>query len=154
MVWTVQVLVAIACLGAGGAKLIGEPTPLAAFEHIGAGQSFRYVAATVEITGAVLILVPEAATFGLTLLACIMACAVFTHLAIIGGNPMPAAVLLGLNLLVVWLRRNLVSVWLATLNAGPGYIKAARQAGAAGINACLRASGADVRTPPCGHVAP
>lgn len=69
MVWTVQVLAAIAPVGAGSAKLAGELAPVAAIERIGAGQWFRYVA---------------------------------------------AAVLLGLSLLVPWLRRNGVSAWLAT----------------------------------------
>ena len=111
--WTLQVLVAAAFLAAAGAKLAGNPSMVAVFDHVGIGQWFRYVTGAVEITGAVLILVPKAATFGAALLACTMAAAVFTHLAVIGGNPLPAVVLLALNLLVLWLRRDEVSARLA-----------------------------------------
>lgn len=111
--WTVQVLVAAAFLAAGGAKLAGDPSMVAVFDQVGIGQWFRYLTGAVEITGAVLILVPKAAIFGAALLACTMAAAIATHLAVIGGNPLPAIVLLGLNLLVLWLRRDAVSVHLA-----------------------------------------
>ena len=111
--WTVQVLVAAAFLAAGGAKLVGAPSMVAVFDQVGIGQWFRYMTGAVEITGAVLILIPRAAILGAALLACTMAAAVFTHLAVIGGNPLPAAMLLGLNLLVLWLRRDEVSARLA-----------------------------------------
>ncbi len=111
--WTVQVLVAAAFLAAGGAKLAGAPSMVAVFDQVGVGQWFRYLTALVEITGAVLILIPKATILGAALLACTMAVAVFTHLAVIGGNPLPAAMLLGLNLLVLWLRRDEVSARLA-----------------------------------------
>ena len=111
--WTVQALVAAAFLAAGGAKLAGDPSMVAVFDHVGIGQWFRYLTGAVEITGAVLILVPRAAVLGAALLACTMAAAIVTHLAVIGGSPLPAAVLLALNLLVLWLRRDEVSARLA-----------------------------------------
>jgi putative oxidoreductase len=111
--WTVQVLVAAAFLAAGGAKLAGDSSMVAVFDQVGIGQWFRYLTGVVEITGAVLILIPKAAIFGAALLACTMAAAVFTHLTVIGGNPLPATVLLALNLLVLWLRRDEVSARLA-----------------------------------------
>ena len=113
ILWTLQILVAAAFLAAGGAKLAGVPPLPALFDQIGIGQWFRYVTGVVEITGAVLILVPKAAIFGAALLACTMACAVFTHLAVVGGNPVPAIVLLVLSSLVLWLRRGEVSARLA-----------------------------------------
>jgi putative oxidoreductase len=111
--WTVQVLVAAAFLAAGGSKLAGDPSMVAVFDHVGIGQWFRYVTGAVEITGAILILIPKAAIFGAALLACTMAAAVFTHLTVIGGNPLPAILLLSLNLLVLWLRRDEVTARLA-----------------------------------------
>lgn len=107
--WTVQILVAATFLAAGGAKLAGDPSMVAIFDHVGIGQWFRYLTGAVEITGAVLILIPKAAIFGAALLVCTMTAAVFTHLTVIGGNPLPAIVLLSLNLLVLWLRRDEVS---------------------------------------------
>ena len=111
--WTVQVLLAAAFLAAGGAKLASDPSMVAIFDQVGVGQWFRYLTGAVEITGAVLILIPKAAILGAALLACTMAAAVVTHLTVIGGNPLPAIVLLSLNLLVLWLRRDEVSARLA-----------------------------------------
>ena len=111
--WTVQALLALTFMAAGGAKLASDPSMVAIFDHVGIGQWFRYLTGAVEITGAVLILIPKAAIFGAALLACTMAAAIFTHLTVIGGNPLPAVVLLSLNLLVLWLRRNEVSARLA-----------------------------------------
>lgn len=103
--WTAQVLIAAAFLMTGGMKLVGDPSMVALFDQIGIGQWLRYLTAVVEIGGAILILIPRAAIFGAALLACTMAVAVLTHLTLIGGSPLPAITLLGLNLLVLWLRR-------------------------------------------------
>ena len=111
--WTVQALLAAAFLAAGGAKLASDPAMVAIFDQVGIGQWFRYFTGAVEVTGAVLILIPKAAILGAALLACTMAAAIVTHLTVLGGNPLPAIVLLSLNLLVLWLRRNEVSARLA-----------------------------------------
>ena len=111
--WTVQALLAVSFLAAGGAKLASVPAMVAIFDHVGIGQWFRYITGAVEITGALLILIPKAAILGAVLLACTMAAAIVTHLTVIGGSPLPAIVLLGLSLLVLWLRRDEVSARLA-----------------------------------------
>lgn len=111
--WTVQALLAVTFLAAGGAKLASVPAMVAIFDHIGIGQWFRYLTGAVEITGAVLILVPKAAILGAALLACTMAAAIATHLTVLGGNPLPAIVLFSLTLLVLWLRRDEVTARLA-----------------------------------------
>ena len=41
---------------------------------------------------------------GLVLLVAVMAGAVFTHLVVLGGNPAPAVVLLGLTGAIAWMR--------------------------------------------------
>lgn len=56
-----------------------------------------------------LVLIPRLAVFGALILAMTMACAIATHLTLIGGNPVPAIVLLALNLVVLWMRRGTVS---------------------------------------------
>jgi uncharacterized membrane protein YphA (DoxX/SURF4 family) len=76
------------------------------FDHIGIGQWFRYVTGAVEVTGGILLLVPSLAAFGGLLLAVTMACAVFTHLAVIGGSPVPATMLLGITATITWFRRD------------------------------------------------
>jgi uncharacterized membrane protein YphA (DoxX/SURF4 family) len=103
--WVLQIVAALAILAAGGAKLAGAPQMVAVFEKVGVGQWFRYVTGGLEIVGAVALLVPRSAFYGAALLLAVMAGAVFTHLAVIGGNPAPAVVLLGLTGAIAWLRR-------------------------------------------------
>ena len=102
--WGVQILTAFAFLAAGGSKLAGAPDMVNMFEKIGYGQWFRYLTGSLEITGAVLLLVPRAAAIGGGLLAAVMIGAIGTHLFLIGGNPIPAAVLFVLAVTVAWNR--------------------------------------------------
>jgi hypothetical protein len=51
------------------------------------------------------LLVPSGAAFGGALLAITMLCAIGTHLFVIGGNPLPAVVLLLITASITWLRR-------------------------------------------------
>lgn len=103
--WTLQILAAAAFLTAGSFKLASNPMMVQVFDQIGIGQWFRYVTGAVEIVGALAILVPFTAAFGGALLAITMLCAVATHLFIIGGNPVPAIILLLITASVVWFRR-------------------------------------------------
>ena len=103
--WIIRILLALAFLAAGGAKVAGAPPMVAIFEQIGAGQWFRFVTGILEIAGGLLVLVPRTSIWGALLLACVMVGAVFTHLALIGGNPAPAFMLLALCGAVLWLRR-------------------------------------------------
>ena len=104
--WTLQILAAAAFLAAGSFKLMGNPMMVQIFDHIGIGQWFRYVTGAVEVIGGVMLLVPALAAFGGLLLAVTMVCAIFTHLAVIGGNPLPAIVLFAMTATVAWLRRD------------------------------------------------
>jgi membrane protein implicated in regulation of membrane protease activity len=76
------------------------------FEHIGFGQWFRYLTGTLEVIGAITILMPSLAAFGGVLLSCIMVGAIATHLLLIGGPAVPAAVLLILSAIVVFAHRD------------------------------------------------
>ena len=104
-VWIVRGLLALAFLGAGGAKLYGVPMMVEEFHHIGLGQGFRYLTGGLEVAGAILLLLPRKAAFGALLLICIMIGAAITHLFVIGGSPIPAIVLLVLNALVAYSQR-------------------------------------------------
>lgn len=73
------------------------------FEQIGIGQWFRFVVALVELTGAILLVVPRAGFQGGLLLLVTMVCAALTHLLIIGGSAGPAAVLGALAAVVAYL---------------------------------------------------
>src|SRR5579862_3681742 len=87
--WSLQILTAAAFLMAGFAKLSGQPMMVEMFEKIGFGQWFRYVTGGIEVTSAVLLLVPRLTPVGAALLVCTMIGAVSTHAAILGGSPMP-----------------------------------------------------------------
>ena len=103
--WVVRGLLALAFAGAGGAKLYGVPMLVEEFQHMGLGQWFRYFTGTLELLGAVLILVPSLAAFGAMLLICIMVGATLMHLLVIGGSPVPALVLLALSAIVAYAKR-------------------------------------------------
>ena len=61
--WVVRGLFALAFVSAGGAKLYGVPMLVEEFEQMGLGQWFRYFTGTLEVLGAVLVLVPSLAAF-------------------------------------------------------------------------------------------
>jgi uncharacterized membrane protein YphA (DoxX/SURF4 family) len=103
--WVVQILLALAFLGAGSGKLLGGPDMIALYEAIGLGQWFRYLTGILEIAGAILIVVPRTRFFGAALLATIMIGAVITHLFVLHNAPTAPAVLLVLAATVAWGRR-------------------------------------------------
>jgi len=105
MIWALRLLLALAFGVAGAAKLTGVPQMVQIFEHIGIGQWFRYVTGLVEVTGAILLLVPATGFFGGLLLAVTMVFGTATHLLVIGGNPVPAIVLALLSGFVAYRQR-------------------------------------------------
>ena len=94
ILWTVRILLALAFLAAGSSKLAGAAPMVATFEKIGIGQWFRYVTGGVEVSGAILLLIPMAGFAGALLLLATMIGATITHLFVIGGSP-AAAIILG-----------------------------------------------------------
>ena len=104
--WVLQVLLALAFLAAAGAKLASVPMLVEEFNLIGLGQWLRYAAAFVEIIGAIALLVPGFAAYGAIWLAITMFFAALAHIFAMHNDPTPAVVLLILNLIVFWLRRD------------------------------------------------
>ena len=92
--WLTQIALAGMFLFVGGLKLTGAPELVGLFDAIGIGQWLRYVTGSIEVVSAVALLVPAWAAFGALLLIPTMVGAVFTHLFIVGGSPVPATVLL------------------------------------------------------------
>jgi uncharacterized membrane protein YphA (DoxX/SURF4 family) len=103
--WVLQALAAFAFLAAGGSKLAAAPAMVEMFAKLGAGQWFRYLTGALEVIGAVALVVPRAAFYGAVLLAIVMVGAIVVHLAVLGGSPIPALVLLLIVGTVAWLRR-------------------------------------------------
>jgi uncharacterized membrane protein YphA (DoxX/SURF4 family) len=78
----------------GFLKLSGNPQLVGLFEAIGLGQWLRYLTGTLEVAGAILLLIPRTSGLAGLMLVGVMVGAVITHLFIVGGSPLMAIVLL------------------------------------------------------------
>lgn len=105
VVWILQILVAVAFLYFGSLKLNGVPPTVMLFDRIGFGQWFRYFTGSLEILGAVALLIPRFVAHGALLLAGVMVGAIITHL-VVGGSPQRALIFLTLTLIISWARRD------------------------------------------------
>jgi uncharacterized membrane protein YphA (DoxX/SURF4 family) len=105
LLWCVQALLALVFASASWAKLTGNPEMVALFSAVGLGQWFRYVTGILELTGAVLIMVPKTRRAGAALLATIMLGALAAHLFSLHVSPITPGVLFLMSGFVVWGRR-------------------------------------------------
>jgi putative oxidoreductase len=103
--WILQIAAAGMFLMAGISTLSGDAQMVEMFAAIGLGQWFRYVTGSVEVLGAVLLLIPPTSGLGALLLVGTMLGAVATHLFILGGSPLPAIIFLIVTGLIAWGRR-------------------------------------------------
>ena len=103
--WILQIGAAGMFLMVGFFKLSGDPQMVGLFDAIGLGQWFRYMTGSLEVLGAVLLLIPRLSGLGALLLVGVMLGAVPTHLFVVGGNPLPAMILLIVTGVVAWGRR-------------------------------------------------
>ncbi|HSI84449.1 MAG: DoxX family protein [Candidatus Methylacidiphilales bacterium] len=104
--WILQILVALAFVGAGVSKITGQPLMVDTFTQIGVGQWLRYLTGGIEVLAAVFLLIPRLIPVGALLLVSTMIGAVLTHLLVIGGSPVPPLVLLILATIIAWGRKN------------------------------------------------
>lgn len=82
--WVLQGFLAAVFLYFGANKLRAHDVFWAdLFARIGIGEWFRYFTGGVEVTSAALLLIPRTSTIGASLLACVMAGAVLTHLVVL-----------------------------------------------------------------------
>jgi putative oxidoreductase len=102
LLWCVQAFLALVFVSASWAKLMGKPEMVALFTAVGFGQWFRYVTGILELTGAVLIMVPKTRRIGSALLATIMLGALTAHLFILHVPPTTPGVLFLMSGFVVW----------------------------------------------------
>ena len=103
--WILQIAAAGMFLMVGFLKLSGEAQLVGLFKAIGLGQWFRYLTGTLEVAGAILLLIPRLTGLGALMLFGVMAGAVVTHLFIVGGSPLMAIILLVVTGIVAWGRR-------------------------------------------------
>ena len=105
LLFILRLLAAAAFLAAGGAKLAGMPMMVAIYEHIGLGQWFRILTGMIEVISAIALLIPSLSGLAGCVLAITMCCAIVTHLFVIGGNPLPAIILLLMTAGIAWFNR-------------------------------------------------
>jgi uncharacterized membrane protein YphA (DoxX/SURF4 family) len=74
----------------GGAKLLGTPAAVRLFNDIGWGQWFRYVTGVVEVSGALLLLIPALAGASALLLMSVMVAATGIELFVLHRPPVAA----------------------------------------------------------------
>jgi len=98
----VRVVIGLAFVAAGMAKLAGVEMMVATYETIGVGQWFRYLTGVIEVGAAILLFVPGKQAWGGLLLLCTMIGAVLAHLFILGPGTAPAVILGLASALVVY----------------------------------------------------
>ena len=102
----IRVILTLAFLAAGSAKLAGVEMMVATYDTIGVGQWFRYLTGIIEVSSAILLFIPGKQAWGAALLVCIMIGAVLAHLFILGPGALPAIVLGVLSGVVLFAYRN------------------------------------------------
>jgi uncharacterized membrane protein len=104
--WVLQALLAAVFLMSGIPKWLGDDATTATFAELGAGQWLRYVIGTLEIAGAIALLIPFLAGFGALVLMGVMVGAALSEAFVLeGGDPVAPAILLALAAIVAWHRR-------------------------------------------------
>jgi putative oxidoreductase len=105
VLWLLQVLGAAMFFMSGFIKLLGNEQMVQMFDVIGVGQWFRYVTGLIEVSSAILLLMPALAGVGALLLIPTMIGAILTHLFIVGGSPaLPVGLLIAMAF-VAWGRK-------------------------------------------------
>ena len=87
LIWTLRILLAVLFLYQGVDKFSERRLWLRIFDEIGFGQWFRYFTGIVEISGALMLLIPNATLVGVGLLICTMIGALIVHVFVTGVGP-------------------------------------------------------------------
>jgi putative oxidoreductase len=112
-----RILLSIAFVGAGGAKLAGIDMMVMTFDQIGWGQGFRYLTGAIEVIGVALLWLPRRQVIGAAVLGGTMVGAVLTHWFILGPSAVPAIVLGLLCAAVLYIYRIQISEVLGRENS-------------------------------------
>jgi len=103
--WALCVITALVFVMVGGIKLVGRPNMVREFAQIGLGQWFRYLTGTLEVTGAIGVLMPRYSRWAALLLAAVMVGATIANLTVLHMSPALPVGLLLLTITVAWLRK-------------------------------------------------
>jgi putative oxidoreductase len=99
-VWVLQLLLAFMFFGGGASKLSGAPEMVEMFTAIGVGQWLRYVVGTLEIAGAIGLLIPRLSRWAALGLVTLMVGATLTNLFILNVNSVVSIVFLLVSALI------------------------------------------------------
>jgi len=102
LLWGLQIVIGLYFIGVSGINFAGTPSMVEQFDKIGIGQWFRYVTASSQLLGGIALLTPKYSGYGAVLLACVMLGAIIVRVAIIGGNPAVAILLLLVTVFIAW----------------------------------------------------
>ncbi len=102
-IWILRVFLGLAFLVIGAAKLTGTMQTVQTFEAFGWGQWFRYVSGLLDVTGALLVLVPRWSWYGALVLTGTVGLA--TVLSVTRPDVWPALTLTVLAATLAWLTR-------------------------------------------------
>lgn len=80
ILWVLQVLLALFFLFAAAAKLFGDPAAVDMFAKLGYGDWFRYFTGTMEVLGAIGLVLPRLCSLAASGLAIVMVCATIANL--------------------------------------------------------------------------
>jgi uncharacterized membrane protein YphA (DoxX/SURF4 family) len=105
VIWVLRVLVGLAFLAIGAAKLAGAWYTVQFFAAIGWGQWFRYLTGLLDVAGAMLVFVPRWTCYGAALLSCTVGSAVIITLTLLHNNPAVPLALALLSATLAWLTR-------------------------------------------------
>src|SRR5229473_7811499 len=103
--WTLSGLVALAFIGAGGAKLAGAAVMVDLFAKVGLGQWFRYFTGLLEVAAGIGLLISRYAFYAAILLAMVMVGAFIAHVTVLGSSPAAPVVLFALTGIIAYLRK-------------------------------------------------
>jgi putative oxidoreductase len=106
--WVLSIIVALAFLGAAFAKFTYQPSMVTLFQSFSYPLWFMYVTGSLEVAGAVLVLIPRFAIFGAGLLSAIMVGAISSHVSHGQAGAIVPLILLVPTILVGWLR---ITTW-------------------------------------------
>jgi uncharacterized membrane protein YphA (DoxX/SURF4 family) len=105
--WILSGLIALVMIMAGGSKLAAVPEQVKGFAAMGYPSWFIYVAGVIEIGGAILLLIPKTAAFGILLLGATMIVATLSVLKMgdFAHAPIPFVFVVIIGI-IAWLRQD------------------------------------------------
>jgi putative oxidoreductase len=99
-------LVALALIGAGGAKLTGAAAMVELFNKVGLDQWFRYFTGLAEVAAGIGLLISRDTFYAALLLAVVMVGAFIAHVTVLGSSPAAAVALFVFTVIIAYLRKS------------------------------------------------